>query len=82
MRVFIAGHTGMVGSAVLRQSKQAGYDVLTAKKFELNLSDAEATQRFLTREKPDAVILAAARVGGIEANRLHSKLGNKRRAKK
>jgi GDP-L-fucose synthase len=61
----------MVGSAILRRSKQAGYDVLTARKFELNLSDAQATQRFLTREKPDAVILAAARVGGIEANRLH-----------
>ena len=69
MRIFVAGHKGMVGSAICRQLyKQDTYDVLVADRIELDLTDADAVMRFFKSERPDAVILAAARVGGIFAN--------------
>lgn len=69
MRVFIAGHTGMVGSAIMRRmSKDTGYDVVTATRAQLDLTDQSAVRAFLQHQRPDAVILAAARVGGILAN--------------
>ena len=63
--IYVAGHNGMVGSAICRH---LGSDVLTAEKSELDLRDQAAVSRFLAESRPDAVIVAAARVGGIHAN--------------
>jgi GDP-L-fucose synthase len=70
MRVFVAGHRGMVGSAIMRKlSGHAGVSaVLTRDRDSLDLTDQSATHAFLGQTKPDLVILAAARVGGIYAN--------------
>jgi GDP-L-fucose synthase len=67
-RVFVAGHRGLVGSAVARRLTARGYDVLTRDRVVLDLRDPTATSAFLADERPDAVVLAAARVGGIMAN--------------
>jgi GDP-L-fucose synthase len=68
-RIFLAGHQGMVGSAILRQLKSGGYTGLILKsRSELDLTDQQAVRRFFRDEKPDHVIIAAARVGGIGAN--------------
>ena len=68
-RVFVAGHRGMVGSAIVRRLQALGYrSILTAPRSELDLTDAAATRAFLARERPDVVVLAAAKVGGIQAN--------------
>ena len=67
--VYVAGHTGLVGSALARRfSGRAGLRVLTAGRAELDLMDAQAVERFLSAEKPEVVIIAAGRVGGIAAN--------------
>ncbi|MEK0444980.1 MAG: hypothetical protein RLZZ399_301 [Verrucomicrobiota bacterium] len=69
-RLFIAGHRGMVGSALLRHALQENeWTPLTASRSELDLRDHHAVHSFLQRERPDAVIIAAAKVGGIHANR-------------
>ena len=69
-RIYVAGHNGMVGSAVCRELSSRGYrNLITASRGELDLIDQAATRAFILREKPDCVLLAAARVGGIEANR-------------
>ncbi len=68
-KVFISGHRGMVGSALVRKLEAEGYaDIITAKRSELDLTDQTAVNRFYELEKPDAVIIAAAKVGGIGAN--------------
>ncbi|MEV7379787.1 GDP-L-fucose synthase family protein [Streptomyces lydicus] len=67
-RVFVAGHRGLVGSAVARRLSARGYDVLTRTRAELDLRDADATAAYLRKTHPDAVVLAAAKVGGIMAN--------------
>ena len=68
-KIFIAGHKGMVGSAVLRVLKKKGYrNLITKNKKELNLLDQKETINFFKKTKPDFVIIAAARVGGILAN--------------
>lgn len=68
-RIYIAGHTGLVGSALVRHLKANGYINLITRTFEeLNLLDALAVQQFFETEKPEYVILAAAKVGGIKAN--------------
>lgn len=68
-RVFVAGHRGMVGSALVRRLQADGYtDILTRTHAELDLLDQAAVQRFFASEKVDVVLLAAARVGGILAN--------------
>jgi GDP-L-fucose synthase len=68
-RIYIAGHRGLVGSAVLKTFRDAGYTtLLTRTHSELDLTDALATARFFAEEKPEFVILAAAKVGGILAN--------------
>jgi GDP-L-fucose synthase len=67
--VFVAGHRGMVGSALLRELSLRGHRrVLTRTRAELDLTDHAATERFFATERPDVVLLAAARVGGIAAN--------------
>ena len=69
MRIYVAGHRGMVGGAILRALQARGGDeILTRTSAELDLRNQAAVHDFLQREKPDAVILAAARVGGIIAN--------------
>jgi len=69
-RIYVAGHKGMVGSAVCRELDARGFkNLITANHAELELTDQAATRAFIQREKPDCIIVAAARVGGIEANR-------------
>lgn len=68
MKYYLAGHRGMVGSAILRQLKARGVDVITRPHSELDLTDQAAVRRFMQTERPDCVILAAAKVGGIHAN--------------
>ncbi|MEE1940357.1 GDP-L-fucose synthase [Streptomyces sp. TRM 70361] len=67
-RVFVAGHRGLVGSAVARHLSRGGYEVLTRTRTELDLRDGAATAAYLREARPDAVVLAAAKVGGIMAN--------------
>ena len=68
-RVFIAGHRGLVGSAIHRVMAARGFSqIITRTRDELDLLDQSATAAFFTREKPEVVVLAAARVGGILAN--------------
>jgi GDP-L-fucose synthase len=68
-KIYIAGHRGMVGSALMRRLKQEGFsNFVTATSKELDLRDQQAVQSFFEKEKPDYVFLAAAKVGGIHAN--------------
>ncbi|RIA10285.1 GDP-L-fucose synthase [Flavobacteriaceae bacterium MAR_2010_72] len=68
-KIFVAGHNGMVGSALVRKLKQEGYTNLILKSSKaLDLVDQEKVNTFFKTEKPDYVFLAAAKVGGIEAN--------------
>ena len=67
-RIFVAGHRGLVGSAVARRLTADGHQVLTRGRAELDLRDAAATAAYLRDLRPDAVVLAAAKVGGIMAN--------------
>jgi nucleoside-diphosphate-sugar epimerase len=68
-RIFVAGHRGMVGGAILRRIESEGRDKpITRTHAELDLTDQSAVRDFLQSERPDAVILAAAKVGGIHAN--------------
>ena len=73
MKTYIAGHRGMVGGAILRQlqarhSTGAAIDLITRSHAELDLTDQAAVAAFFQAERPDVVILAAAKVGGIHAN--------------
>jgi GDP-L-fucose synthase len=68
MRIFVAGHHGMVGQALTRRLGEMGHDVLTRRRAELDLLDQAAVARFFATEAVDQVYLAAARVGGIHAN--------------
>ncbi len=71
-RIYLAGHTGLVGSAIHRKLRAEGFtNVLTRTHAQLDLTDQAATRAFFEQEKPEAVILAAARVGGILANATH-----------
>ena len=68
-RIFVAGHRGMAGSAICRALQRAGYSqLLTASREELDLLDGPAVQRWFAEHKPNVVVLAAAKVGGIQAN--------------
>jgi GDP-L-fucose synthase len=67
-RIYVAGHTGLAGSAIARRLAFEGCEVLTADRTELDLTQQAATQKWIQRTKPDAIFLAAARVGGIYAN--------------
>jgi GDP-L-fucose synthase len=68
-KVYVAGHRGLVGSAVVRALQGQGYrDILLRTSRELDLTDQAMVREFFQREKPHAVVMAAARVGGIQAN--------------
>jgi GDP-L-fucose synthase len=68
-KIYVAGHRGMVGSAIVRRMQSAGYNnLVTRTHAELDLIDQAAVTEFLQREKPDYIFLAAAKVGGIQAN--------------
>lgn len=68
-KIFVAGHRGMVGSALVRRLKTQGFvSVVTRERAELDLADESAVAKFFAAEKPNFVILAAAKVGGIKAN--------------
>jgi GDP-L-fucose synthase len=69
MQLFITGHRGMVGSALVREAeRRGGFQVVTASRNELDLLDQRAVFDFLAARQPDTVIIAAAKVGGIHAN--------------
>lgn len=71
-KIYIAGHHGLVGSAIWNNLKQRGYNNLIGRTHkELDLTDQQAVKRFFDEERPDAVVLAAAFVGGIMANSLY-----------
>lgn len=70
-RVFVAGHRGLVGSALVRRLAAEEYEVITRDRADLDLRDAGRTGAFLREIRPDAVVLAAAKVGGIMANSTH-----------
>lgn len=68
-KIYVAGHRGLVGSALLRALKSKGYrNIITHSHAELDLTDQRAVAAFFNMEKPDYVLLAAAKVGGIHAN--------------
>ena len=71
-RIYVAGHRGMVGSAIVRQLEQQGYTrIITRTSSELDLRNQQAVQSFFTETKPEYVFLAAAKVGGIHANNIY-----------
>jgi len=71
-RIFVTGHRGMVGSALVRRLQQGGYtNLATATRSELDLLDQRAVQAFLAECRPDYIFIAAAKVGGIQANNVY-----------
>ena len=71
-RIYVAGHRGLVGSAIVRRLQAAGHSqIITRTHAELDLTDEHATRAFFQAEKPDHVFLAAAKVGGIVANNVY-----------
>jgi GDP-L-fucose synthase len=71
-KIYVAGHRGLVGSAIVRNLKDAGYtNLLVRTHAELDLTSQSATEAFFAAEKPDYVFLAAAKVGGILANNIY-----------
>ena len=68
-KIFVAGHKGMVGSSIIRKLKKKGFSrIIFVEKKKLNLLEQDKVFKFLKKKKPDLVIIAAARVGGIQAN--------------
>ena len=71
-KIFVAGHNGMAGSAIVRTLRSNGYlNLLLRSRADLDLFDQVAVQDFLLREQPDYIFIAAAKVGGIQANERH-----------
>jgi len=71
-KIYIAGHRGMVGSAIVRKLQAEGYtNIITRTSKELDLKEQQAVRDFFAQEKPDVVVLAAAKVGGIHANNVY-----------
>jgi GDP-L-fucose synthase len=71
-KIFVAGHRGMVGSAIVRRLRHAGYEqVITRSRTELDLLNQQAVHAFLQAERPDYLFIAAAKVGGIQANNVY-----------
>jgi len=72
-KIFVAGHRGLVGSAIVRRFRAAGFENLTVRSHsELDLTDQQAVKAFFSEERPQHLVLAAARVGGILANSIYS----------
>ena len=68
-KIFVAGHNGLIGSAIVRKLKSLSYKkIFTKSRKQLDLRDQKKVSNYFSKVKPDAVILAAAKVGGIEAN--------------
>ena len=67
-KVYVAGHTGLIGSAILREIEALGYRAVTRTRKEMDLTDKRKVEEFFVKEKPEYVYLAAARVGGMHAN--------------
>jgi GDP-L-fucose synthase len=67
-RVYVAGHAGMVGAAIVRRLERENCSIVCATRRELDLHQSEAVERFMAQNKPDAVFIAAGKVGGIRAN--------------
>ena len=68
-KIYVAGHRGMVGSAITAKLKQSGYNnIIVRTRQELDLTSQEETRRFFLQNQMDFVVLAAAKVGGIHAN--------------
>jgi GDP-L-fucose synthase len=67
-KIFVTGHNGMVGSAIVRRLARDGIDSLTAGRKDVDLRDQASVRSFMERERPDVVVIAAAKVGGIHAN--------------
>src|SRR4051794_28654003 len=68
-KIFVAGHKGLVGSALVRRLQAAGYsNLLLRTRAELDLRDPHAVETFMQQERPEYIFLAAAKVGGILAN--------------
>lgn len=71
-KIYVAGHNGLVGSAIVRELKRNGYKkIITASKKELDLTDSVKTLKFLKKNKPNFIFIAAAKVGGIYFNQKH-----------
>lgn len=71
-RIFVAGHKGMVGSAIVRNLQAKGYtNILTQNRQQLNLLDQKAVANYLKAEQPEYIFIAAAKVGGIQANNVY-----------
>lgn len=71
-KIYVAGHRGMVGSAIVRKLEKEGFtNIITRKSAELDLRDQQAVKAFFDEEKPEYVFLAAAKVGGILANNIY-----------
>jgi GDP-L-fucose synthase len=71
-KIFVAGHLGMVGGAIMRKLKESGFSkIITKSRDDLDLLDQKQTNDFFEREKPEYVFLAAAKVGGIYANNVY-----------
>ena len=68
MRIFLAGHNGMVGSAILRKLEQENHTIIKADRKDLDLRRQSDVEKFFEKNKPEQVIIAAAKVGGINAN--------------
>ena len=68
-KIYVAGHKGLIGSAIIRKLKRMGYlRVITRTRKSLDLTDRRKVENFFSKEQPEYVILAAAKVGGIQAN--------------
>ena len=68
-KIYVAGHNGMVGSAIVRKLRKQGFtNIITRSSVELDLTNQQDAHSFLQEEKPDYVVIAAAKVGGIHAN--------------
>jgi len=71
-KIYVAGHRGLVGSAIVRNLESKGYiNIIKKIHSELDLTNQEAVRRFFEEEKPEYVFLAAAKVGGINANNIY-----------
>ena len=70
-KIWVAGHKGMVGSALVKQLESIGSEILTVSSKELDLREQSATRKWLMENKPEAIIIAAAKVGGIWANNIY-----------